>query len=275
MSSAPVKTWDPLDYAYRRQRIYDEVLNSAKESLNRDYGKVGLRVDKLRYEGPETLTPAQEKAALFKGGFPARRLKGRVRLVDLETNELLDEKDETLMRVPIMTNRGTFIHNGNDYTSAMQARLIPGVYPRRKSNGQLEAHFNVKRATGSSFRLNFDPETTHYKVEMPGGTFRLYPLLKGLGVSDERLGKLWGESVLEANRKGASDVDFDKAYKLMARQDFNPEATPEEKVKVIQEALAKAKVNQEAVSMSLPWYQKAKDSHEIGSAIGNKLLGLR
>ena len=77
--------------------------------------------------------------ALHEDGFLARRLKGTVTLTDSKTGEVLDQKKSiTLMKVPFLTGRGTFIRDGNEWGTINQTRLLPGAYSRYQNNGDLE-----------------------------------------------------------------------------------------------------------------------------------------
>jgi hypothetical protein len=44
----------------------------------------------------------------------------------------------TLLKVPYLTGRGTFIRDGNEWGTINQTRLIPGAYSRYQNNGDLE-----------------------------------------------------------------------------------------------------------------------------------------
>jgi DNA-directed RNA polymerase beta subunit len=180
-----------------------------------------------------------------------RKIRGTVRLFDTNTGQKIDENDMTLMKVPFLTERGTFVHNGSEYTTMNQARLLHGVYVRRKATGELEGHFNVKRGTGNSFRIHLEPESGLFKMEIGQASLRLYSLLHDLGIPDEKLEATWGPDLLKQNRDKYDARVFDKAYaRLVKRPD--PKATREDKAKAIQAALGSSMLSRHVLERTLP-----------------------
>lgn len=124
--------------------IRGDIENSMLEAMNRyvngySYGGVKLELKDLRYVGPDRFSKREQHEALLNDKMLARRLRGTVRLVNEEDNSVLDErKNLTLARVPYLTERGTFVSNGSEFSPVMQSRLLPGAYARRRENGELE-----------------------------------------------------------------------------------------------------------------------------------------
>lgn len=246
---------DPMDFASLRTRIYDRAQNAITESFPQSYGGVRLELKKTEYVDPPEFSIEDEKKALAKNTFLGRRLKGTMRLVDEKTNEVLDEKTSTLMKVPYLSTRGTFIHGGSDYSNLIQARLIPGIYTRKKKNGQIETQFNVRPGSGNSFRVNLDPETGQYRLNVGGSTIHMYSVLKDLGVDDETLQNRWGKEIWEANSAKYDKQAINKAYnKLVPRfmKDPNKEPSPEERKEYINNALNGIMVHERVVRKTLP-----------------------
>jgi DNA-directed RNA polymerase beta subunit len=242
---------DPLDFDKRRTMFFDAAFDAVQKTFPREERGYRFELDELSYEGPETLSSEKDREALLKNTFPARNLKGRLTMKNVETGEVVDSKKLTLMKVPVLTGRGTFISAGNDYTVVRQPRLIPGIYHRRKNNGVLSAQFNVKRGTGPGFYLDFDPESTLYKVSIAGSTIPLYSILSKMGYKDEQLQEAWGESVFEANKAKANVArDWAKFYGKLFRQEL-PE-DPETSVQQVRDKLQELKFNRDAVQRTLP-----------------------
>jgi len=211
-----VRLRDPEDYSTLRSDIFAAAKEEFASSFPRSYGGVRLEVADVDYEGPESFTPSEQHKAKMEDGYLYRKLRGTLRLVDEKTGSLLDEKRTSLMRVPWLSEHGTFLHNGNNYSMAMQARLMPGAYTRRKSNGLTETQFNVRPGSGRAFRLAFNPETVQYQLAVgPGGSSQLhfYSLLKDMGVEDDELQQTWGDDVLNANRSKYDSRVLARAYK--------------------------------------------------------------
>lgn len=248
---AGVKLRDPEDFATLRKDIFDGVLNEVKSAFPQTYGGVRMELDEVDYEDPDDFDLDTQKQALLYNKNLGRRIRGTVRLFDDKTGAKLDEKKLTLMKVPYLTERGTFLNGGSEYSTINQMRLLPGIYARRKANGDLEAHANVARGTGSAFRVRFEPASALYKMDIKQSSMRLYSLLHDLGVPDEELKQAWGPEVFEINKQAYDPRVFDKAYGHLAKKP-DPNATREQKAAVIREALDSMRVNRRVAQKNLP-----------------------
>jgi hypothetical protein len=241
------------DFKGLRQDIYDGVLDQVKESFPVSYGGVRLELDDLAYADDEDFSLSAQKAAILQDKFMGRRLRGTFRLYDDKTDEQLDESTLTLMKVPHLTDRGTFIHGGNEYVSMMQSRLIPGAYSRRQANGELETQFNVRSGTGAAFRVAMNPKDAQFRMRIKQSNLHLYSLLHDLGVPDETLKDTWGEEVLAVNKAKYDRRVFDKAYqRLLPAYAQEAGIDHEGKKKAIIEALERSKVNKNVLQRNLP-----------------------
>lgn len=246
---------DPKDTLTLRRGIFD----SAKKELASAFPLVnnGVRIElkDLDYDDGDDFTPAQQKDAVLTDKFLHRRLRGAMELYDDTTGELLDRKERmTLMRVPWLSSRGTFLHNGSEYTTAAQARLLPGAYTRVQDNGGLETQFNTKLGTGPAMRVGFEPADAQYRLRI-GDTsdIHFYSLLSQLGVKDEEMAKAWGPQILERNKSEADLRALDRAYKQMVRPHLqNPSAGAEEKAQAVREGLNKSLIHRGVAAKTLP-----------------------
>jgi len=241
--------WD--DFDSHRDAIYTQAREAMLKKFPQSYGGVRLELHDLDYEDPPRASLAEQKRAILENRYLHRRLRGTWRMFDDKTGDLLEERRSTVMTVPMLTDRGTFIHGGNEYTTLHQARLMPGVFTRRKATGELETHFNVRRGTGSSFRVHLEPESGLFKLDIGQSSLRLYSLLKDIGVSDEELEKRWGPELLQTNRNKYDARVFEKAYQRLVRQP-KAEATREEKAQAIREAMMRARMDRRVVERTLP-----------------------
>src|SRR5262245_56730686 len=144
-----------------RQAIYDTVLDSAQNLPTVQNVRHSLSLTNPRYEGPDDIPLVKQKETLLSGGSLTCKLKGTWALKDVNTGKTLAEKDATIARIPHLTQRGTFILNGNELAVNHQLRLLPGVYTRRRSTGEIESHVNVLPTSGVSHRLYLEPSTGH------------------------------------------------------------------------------------------------------------------
>lgn len=241
--------WD--DFPKQRKEIFDSVKTSFEKKFPYSHGGVRWELHDVHYVDPEEYSLADQKKALMQDKFLHRRLRGTYKLFDEKTNEPLDERQATLLRVPYLTERGTFVHGGSDYAMIRQARLMPGIYTRRKASGEVETHFNSRRGTGPSFRVRLEPESGLFKLDIGQSSLRLYSLLKDIGVNDEELEKSWGPELLAANRQAYDKRVFEKAYQRLVRRP-DPNATPADKIAAIRNALAATKLDRKVVQRTLP-----------------------
>ena len=186
-----------------RGRIETGVVNSLKTTYPLENEQCKLELTDLGYTGPEHFTFDDQKKALMNRVGLYRKLQGTWKLSDKKTGEVLDQSKQVVAKVPYLTQRGTFIYNGNEYTVANQLRLRPGVYSRAKETGELESHFNVIGGTGRPFRLFMEPSSGIFKIKVGQSMMPLYPILKDIGVTHNELKDAWGEEL--ANKNAAED----------------------------------------------------------------------
>ena len=241
------------DHHALRRNIFDGIQKEFSSVFPQTYGGVRMELKDPHYEDPEHFSIKEQKDALLKDKFLSRRLRGTIQLFDDKTGEKLDEQKTTLLRVPYLTERGSFIHNGSEYSSIMQSRLVPGAYTRRQSNGGIETQFNTRSGTGTAFRVGFEPETSQYKLRVQQANLHLYSILHDLGVPDDHLEKVWGADILENNRHKYDARVFDKAYaRFVPKRQQTPEAEREAKVVQLKTALDAAKVDGGVLKTTLP-----------------------
>lgn len=264
---------DPEDSSSIRKDIEDSVLGSMDRYVNGyAYGGVRVQLKDLKYVGPDKFSKADQQDALMSDRLLHRRLRGTLRLVDDETNEILDEKKNlTLARVPFLTERGTFIDNGSEFSPVMQSRLLPGAYTRRRVNGELETHFNVRPGTGSAMRMTFDPSTAQYRLKVGSSNLHAYSVFKDLGVTDEELERRWGPEILATNKSKYSRNTLDRLYKkAVPKWERDDKIGPEARVKAIRDSFDRAQVAESILKQNLPNLynqQKAASWRMSGRAI--------
>ncbi|MEG1884694.1 MAG: hypothetical protein RR182_00295 [Alistipes sp.] len=250
-----VTLYDVNDYPTHRQLIFDGAKQTMIDQFPIVHNGVRMELSDVDYADKDHYTRKEQQDAKLSNKYLARRLRGTVRLFDDTTGEKLDEKQTTLMRVPYLTDNGTFIRDGVSYTSLAQARLIPGSYSRTQSNGELETQFNVRAGTGNAFRVAMNPETKQYKLRVRGSEIHLYSLLNALGVPDEQLEQAWGADILNSNREGYDSKAIDRAYTKVVpewNRTANPDRTEDDKVGLIKDSLDKAQIATNVVKRTLP-----------------------
>lgn len=253
MVPSGVNLVDPDDFDTKRGLIYEAAKKQLAASYPMSHNGLKMDIEDLEYEDPDTYSPAEQKAALLGDKTLARRLRGTVKLTDEATNEVLDQKRMSLMRVPHLTERGTYIHAGNEITSINQSRLMPGAYTRLQANGELSTHFNCRPGTGKQFKVGLEPMTGQYRMRVGTANLHLYSLLKDLGVEDEDLEKRWGKELLDVNRAKYDKKVLPKAYERFVRPvDRVIGASHDQKVEAVNQAFNLMQINEGVARRHLP-----------------------
>ena len=240
---------------YAPQETREAILSRVRDEMEKRFplenDKVRLELTDLDYPKKRNFSLEEYEHALLHGGRLTLPLKGTVHLIDKATNQPLDKKAVTLANVPYMTDDGTFVYGGNHWSTVNQSRLKPGIYARRKDNGELESHVSVAGGTGSQFRLAMEPETGVFRAGIQNAQIKLYPVLQGMGVSDETLAKAWGPEVLAANQQAFDKQAFGKFYSKILGSRAREDATPEEKVEELKKAMERTQFDPEVNSRTL------------------------
>ncbi len=187
------------DAAGTRQRIFDRTLEAAQTFEPIANQRYTLGLSESHYVGPDAYSYDEQKKAILSRRTLGRELRGTWQLTDNTTGEVLAKKKSRLGIIPYMTNRGTFINRGSEYTMSNQMRLRPGIYTRIKDNGELEAHVNVLPGKGRSHRIFLDPETGIFRIQIGQARIPLLPLLRTMGVTDPQLRGAWGNDLTAIN----------------------------------------------------------------------------
>lgn len=246
----PPKTRQFGDSVALRQSIFDRALESAKSIEPLKNELYTLQLSDVGYSGPEQFRKADHKRAVLTRGTLARKLQGTWNLVDNKTGQTVARRNMTLANVPYLTDSGTFVNRGVEYTLAHQMRLRAGVYAREKENGELEAHVNTMPGKGRSHRYQLDPQTGVFKINIGQASIPLVPLLKVLGVSDKQIRDAWGNELSDVNMRTGDAGTLDKLYQRLA---YKPQAGLDAaaKTKTIMEEFAKMEMDPEVTKRTL------------------------
>lgn len=238
------------DISALRNNIFDRSLQSASslEPIQNDL--YTLQLGGVQYAGPERFTKADQKKAVLTRGSLSRRLVGIWSLFDNKSGQPVAQRQATIAHVPYLTDSGTFVNKGVEYTLAHQMRLRPGVFTREKDNGELEAHVNVLPGKGRMHRYFLDPQTGVFKIQIGQAQIPLMPLLKTLGVPDGDVRKAWGNDLTAVNMQQGDAGTLEKLYqRLVYRMDPNADAIA--KQKAITDEFAKIELDPEVTKRTL------------------------
>lgn len=190
-----------------------------------------LTLDGVEVREPKTSSVKGQRDALLKGESMCAAVYCSFSLTD-KHGRTLDRDKIKVLDLPILTQRGTFVVKGKDYSVFNQVRLKPGVYVRRAAESNaVSARFNLGKGLG--FRINLDPATSVFTIQFDaskanaGGQSKipLYSLLHSIGVSDQALAASWGDAVLEANRGKVKDHMTEDIKKIVNLCVYSKERT--------------------------------------------------
>lgn len=141
-------------------------------------------------------------------------------LKDNTSGKVVDSRKIRIAEIPKTTNRYSYIVGGQEYQVDSQWQLKPGVYTRRRRNGELETRFNIPNKT--AFDITLDPSSKKFVMEYGRSKLPLYPVMKTMGVSDEQLEAAWGKEIYEANKSAHKSAGAIEAFYKSTKKEAPP-----------------------------------------------------
>lgn len=201
-SSKQAETYRADDFKKQRSLIFNKVQKAVQKRFPIYNDRYVLSVQNLQYADPQDVSYMDQKKAILEGSSIGRRLRGSYVLKDAATDKVISRTaPQTLLKVPYMTDRGTFINSGHQYTFNNIMRLQPGVYTKKNNQDQITAQFNVKKGTGAGFNMRFIPSRGLFQVSRSTANAPAYTVLKDLGVTDQQMMQSWGKQIYQLNRQ--------------------------------------------------------------------------
>jgi DNA-directed RNA polymerase beta subunit/DNA-directed RNA polymerase beta' subunit len=197
---------------------FDEIKKAAVNAVNSIFPIEGkTRIMELNGVSVEDILQpddyADQAKIKSKGGTWGIPVYANLTLKEVGTNKVLDKAEKVrLFLLPKVTDRWSYIVSGNEYQVSNQLRLKPGVYTRRKQNGELKTQVNLSK--GKNFDIEFDEKTSQFLItKVAGGAAKipLYPILIHLGVSPSLVERTWGSDVAAANQGSAAASTLQRA----------------------------------------------------------------
>lgn len=201
LTKDPDIIYDPLDFKSVRKALYKNSIDAVKARFPLFNDRYSLEIEDLKYDDPEDFSLKVQKQAIMEGKTLGRRLRGSWVLRDVNTDKVVQKTNRmTILRVPYLTERGTYIRNGNEYTFSHIMRLEPGVYARRKDDDTVLAQINARQGTGSRVDLVFRPSSGVFYFQKGSVNAPAYKVLSDYGVSDDAMKEAWGEELFKINQ---------------------------------------------------------------------------
>lgn len=241
------------DVSGQRDAIYSNALRGVRALKPVENEKYRVEIADPDYAQDYNPSLSDEKKALMSRQSMQRAIKGRVRLIDKASGQVVDETETTLAHVPHLTPRGIFVRGGTIWAAKNQQRLRPGVYVLRQQNGDVKAQVNPKPGSGRGFDIQLEPATGVFKLNVGQSGTRLYPLLRSMGVPDDMIKEAWGDDLFKANWRPPGGHDAQEARKIVAkmgRRGDQDTATELLKDK-LHEILGRAELDEETTEITL------------------------
>lgn len=211
-----------------------------------------------------------QKKARLDGRTWSVPVEAELSLIDKSTGAVLDTRKQRLLDLPKVTNRHSFIVDGQERQIDNQWRLKPGIYSRRNDKGELESSFHLKGR--SAFKVLFDPKSSQFVVRKQTTHIPLYPIMKEMGVTDKQLESQWGPQILKANQEQAGDHTKALEHFFSATLGNKPKDAQEAK-SFLQQFMTEAKMDPDVAQLTLGQRQDTVTGDTIAAA-SSKLLGI-
>lgn len=240
------------DIKATRAAIFNGVQTAASSLQPLSNQRHTLSITDVGWGDPEEVKPIKtQKEAILKGETLSRGLKGTINLIDNSTGKVLESKRTTIAKIPYLTDRGTYIVNGTEYTLANQMRLRPGVFTRITNSGDVESHVNVMPGKGLSHRYSLSPEKGVFNISFGQSNVPLMPVLKAMGASDKQIREAWGNEIYASNAVKNDPQYLDKIFKKIGRLQPGEAMTEESKAKAVAAAMTKMELDPEVTAATL------------------------
>lgn len=189
------------DYDTIRDVLYDNVKKAVSRRFPLYNEKYTLSIEDLAYDdNTDDNDLSRQRKLLLDGKSGDRKLRGSWVLVDNSTGKPVARTARmTLLKVPSMTGRGTFIRNGKEVSMNNIMRLEPGVYCR-KTPDSINAQFNIKQGTGRGFNMKLNPATGIFTLSKGTRNIPAYTVFRDMGVTDDQLREAWGPELFDKNQ---------------------------------------------------------------------------
>ena len=231
------------DMATTRKWLYEGTRDALSSRFPYEDDEWKLELDEVEVEDDKEYDLRKQKDAIIANRRMVVPVRGTWKLTHKPDNKLVAKHRGTVMNLPYITDRGTYVYNGNEYSMLSQSRLKPGAYTRVRRSGEPETMFNVRPRTGRTFRLLMEPQTGVYKFDMGGSSIPAIPLLQAMGVSDKEIMDSLGGDLTAVNMEAAGDKALGRLYQRIAGNKAEAGLSAEEQKQRIRDMLGTAELD--------------------------------
>lgn len=212
------------------EQAFADIKNAAAEAVKKLFPIVGakhvLSVEEITVDdkaGHDDIDG--QLSAKISGDTWAVPVKGKMVLTEKDSGKVLDRTVITLLRLPRLTNRYTYIVGGHERQVDGNFVLKPGVYHRVAANGDMEAQWNLQVGHGFSLSLSRNAKGIPIcKFSIKTSNVPIYPVLSALGVSDAEMERAWSTPLFVENKRVGKWRELLKIPKAVARNEADRKA---------------------------------------------------
>jgi DNA-directed RNA polymerase beta subunit/DNA-directed RNA polymerase beta' subunit len=202
------------------KQLIEKELTSSIKDIPVGTGKL-LTLTEVSLNDPDRTLSAELKAKLG-GQTHGTAVRGHFILKDTINNKET-KVTKRLFKLPIKTNRNTYIWNGNEIILKNQYRRKPGVYVSQDPSGGYSAAFNM--AMGSSqfdqkVGVQVEPESGKIIFKVRDSKYSLYAVMRAFNISDNDIREAMGPKLFRINHIETVNTELKKIAKKLTGKSY-------------------------------------------------------
>jgi DNA-directed RNA polymerase beta subunit len=150
-------------------------------------------------------------------------------LTNNESGDKISTHKINIADLPIATKMGTYVVKGNQYNMPVQMRLKSGAYGRISDKGEAEIFNNIDNS--SPIRTQIDTQKEIVNLKIGQGRVPIYPVLKVLGMDDNKIRSALGDNIFNANAAVKYDNSIKKTYKAIFNKNMEAAEDGEQEIR--------------------------------------------
>lgn len=212
----PISSFDPREGFTDIKRQLEVAV---KELFTMETGHRKLKVHSVEFRGKGISAVAfkKQRQVKDKGGTYAITMYADLELQD-SAGKKVSRAKVLVAKVPMITQRLTYILGGREYQVSSQFRRMSGAYTRVSDNGEVQGVLTDDRK--GQMKMSLDASTYQIFIKPVRGSDRkvsVYDLLRTAGKSDDEIARVWGKDMVAANKRARTDSQRDALITKVAK----------------------------------------------------------
>lgn len=203
-----------------QQDMSEQVTRAVRELLTLESGHRSLTVENVEFnaKGKSAVSYKAQREVRESKGMYAADIHATLALMDRK-GKLIARKKVIVGKLPLITQRLTYILGGREYQVSNQFRRMSGVYTRVSDRGEIQGVIAHERR--GQMKMNLDPTTYQIMIKPVRGSdtqLSLYDLLSVGGKSDEQIAAAWGAAIVKKNASVRTQKQRENAVVRVAQR---------------------------------------------------------